>query len=197
MARGTKAKAAPRDEIDCRVNPGRPACPKNVKLWWLGRPMTKQEIDWPGCPLVEIKLGVQSGAPVLHGTRLPVSAIVDNFRLWPERAGNSGTVRSSARSRRGDFGLRQESPRCASCLIRMFRLVCAASWPGTSVRTLVEMRWPDQLENGELLELVPASPGRHSQGETVCELERNIREAIAGVLEGRACYAYQQPFKRG
>jgi predicted RNase H-like HicB family nuclease len=30
---------------------------------------------------------------------------------------------------------------------------------------------------------VPALPGCYSQGETVDELERNIREAIAGVLE--------------
>ena len=40
---------------------------------------TRQSIDWSECPLVEIKPGVQSGAPVLRGTRLPVSAIVDNF----------------------------------------------------------------------------------------------------------------------
>jgi len=37
------------------------------------------KIDWSECPLVEIKPRVQSGAPVLRGTRLPVSAIVDNF----------------------------------------------------------------------------------------------------------------------
>jgi uncharacterized protein (DUF433 family) len=30
-------------------------------------------------PLVEIKPRVQSGAPVLRGTRMPVAAIVDNF----------------------------------------------------------------------------------------------------------------------
>ena len=37
------------------------------------------KIDWSECPLVEIKPGVQSGAPVLRGTRMPVDAIVDNF----------------------------------------------------------------------------------------------------------------------
>jgi uncharacterized protein (DUF433 family) len=36
-------------------------------------------VDWSECPLVEIKPGVQSGVPVLRGTRLPVGAIVDNF----------------------------------------------------------------------------------------------------------------------
>jgi uncharacterized protein (DUF433 family) len=36
-------------------------------------------IDWSECPLVEIKPGVQSGAPVLLGTRMPADAIVDNF----------------------------------------------------------------------------------------------------------------------
>jgi uncharacterized protein (DUF433 family) len=40
---------------------------------------TQENIDWLECPLVEIKPGVQSGAPVLRGTRLPVSTIVDNF----------------------------------------------------------------------------------------------------------------------
>jgi uncharacterized protein (DUF433 family) len=40
---------------------------------------TKASVDWSQCPLVEVKPGVQSGVPVLRGTRLPVSAIVDNF----------------------------------------------------------------------------------------------------------------------
>ena len=40
---------------------------------------TKEKIDWSEYPLVEIKPGVQSGAPVVPGTRMPVNAIVDNF----------------------------------------------------------------------------------------------------------------------
>jgi len=40
---------------------------------------TPGQIDWSQCPFVEVKPKVQSGAPVLRGTRLPVSAIVDNF----------------------------------------------------------------------------------------------------------------------
>jgi len=45
-----------------------------------------EHIDWSRCSLVEVKPNVQSGAPVLRGTRLPVSAIVDNFEdgLSPE-----------------------------------------------------------------------------------------------------------------
>jgi uncharacterized protein (DUF433 family) len=39
----------------------------------------KDAIDWSECPLVEVKPGVQRGAPVLRGTRMPVNAIVDNF----------------------------------------------------------------------------------------------------------------------
>jgi uncharacterized protein (DUF433 family) len=39
----------------------------------------QENIDWSQCPLVEVKPGVQGGAPVLRGTRMPVSAIVDNF----------------------------------------------------------------------------------------------------------------------
>ena len=38
-----------------------------------------EQIDWSRCPLVEMKPQVQSGAPVLRGTRIPVSAIIDNF----------------------------------------------------------------------------------------------------------------------
>jgi uncharacterized protein (DUF433 family) len=38
-----------------------------------------EKIDWSECPLVEIKPGVHSGAPVLASTRMPVSAIIDNF----------------------------------------------------------------------------------------------------------------------
>jgi uncharacterized protein (DUF433 family) len=38
-----------------------------------------EKIDWSECPLVEINPGVQSGAPVLRGTRMPVNAIVDNY----------------------------------------------------------------------------------------------------------------------
>jgi len=38
-----------------------------------------EKIDWSGCLLVQVKPEVQSGAPVLRGTRLPVDAIVDNF----------------------------------------------------------------------------------------------------------------------
>ena len=40
---------------------------------------TQEKIDWSECPLVEVKPGVQSGAPVLLGTRMPADAIVDNF----------------------------------------------------------------------------------------------------------------------
>jgi uncharacterized protein (DUF433 family) len=39
----------------------------------------EERIDWSQCPLVEINPRVQSGAPVLRGTRMPVNAIVDNF----------------------------------------------------------------------------------------------------------------------
>ncbi len=40
--------------------------------------MTKQAIDWSGCPLVEVVPGKGSGAPILKGTRLPAQTIVDN-----------------------------------------------------------------------------------------------------------------------
>ena len=40
---------------------------------------TQDKVDWSECSLVEVKPGVQSGAPVLRGTRMPANAIVDNF----------------------------------------------------------------------------------------------------------------------
>ncbi len=40
---------------------------------------TSEKVDWSECPLVEVKPGVQSGVPVLSGTRMPADAIVDNF----------------------------------------------------------------------------------------------------------------------
>ena len=40
---------------------------------------SEEEIDWSECPLVEIKPEVQSGTPVLRGTRMPASAVIDNF----------------------------------------------------------------------------------------------------------------------
>jgi uncharacterized protein (DUF433 family) len=39
----------------------------------------EEQIDWSQCPLVEVNPRVHSGAPVLRGTRMPVSAILDNF----------------------------------------------------------------------------------------------------------------------
>jgi uncharacterized protein (DUF433 family) len=39
----------------------------------------QESVDWSECPLVEVKPEVQSGVPVLRGTRMPVRAIVDNY----------------------------------------------------------------------------------------------------------------------
>ncbi len=39
----------------------------------------EEQIDWSQCSGVEVNPRVQSGAPVLRGTRMPVNAIVDNF----------------------------------------------------------------------------------------------------------------------
>jgi uncharacterized protein (DUF433 family) len=36
------------------------------------------QVDWSQCSLVEVDREIQGGSPVLAGTRLPVSAIVDN-----------------------------------------------------------------------------------------------------------------------
>ena len=39
---------------------------------------TVVQVDWSGCALVEVDPEIQSGAAVLRGTRVPVSAVVDN-----------------------------------------------------------------------------------------------------------------------
>jgi uncharacterized protein (DUF433 family) len=36
-------------------------------------------MDWSDCPLVEVKPDVQSGRPVVRGTRMPVDDIVENW----------------------------------------------------------------------------------------------------------------------
>lgn len=41
--------------------------------------MAEDTIDWSGCTLVEVKNGIQGGAPVLRGSRMPADAIVANF----------------------------------------------------------------------------------------------------------------------
>lgn len=41
--------------------------------------LLSEQVDWSQSALVEINPRVQSGAPVLRGTRVPVSALVDNF----------------------------------------------------------------------------------------------------------------------
>jgi len=38
-----------------------------------------EKIDWSQCPWVEVNPRVQSGVPVLRGTRMPVDTIIDNF----------------------------------------------------------------------------------------------------------------------
>ena len=39
----------------------------------------REQVDCSSCPLVESRLEVQGGAPVLRGTRMPAAVIVDNF----------------------------------------------------------------------------------------------------------------------
>ncbi len=36
-------------------------------------------MDWSDCPIVETKLDIQRGRPVLKGTRMPVQDIVNNW----------------------------------------------------------------------------------------------------------------------
>jgi len=47
---------------------------------------TAEQIDWSRCELIEVNPKVHSGSPVLRGTRVPVSAIVDNFEYGVDAA---------------------------------------------------------------------------------------------------------------
>lgn len=44
-----------------------------------------QMTDWSKCPMVEVVPGKVSGAPVLRGTRLPVSAVTGNYDAFRKR----------------------------------------------------------------------------------------------------------------
>ncbi len=118
--------------------------------------VTKEIIDWSECPLVKVKPEVQSGAPVLRGTRMPVNAIVDNFDYGVSVAEIAeqfevppdcieailATLRATA--------LRILFDKNVPVGVRRFLLT-------HEVRTVVEMRWPEQLENGELLSVAEQS----------------------------------------
>ncbi len=45
-------------------------------------------MDWAGCELVEVIPGKVSGAPLLVGTRIPVSAIIENYEAFLDESGN-------------------------------------------------------------------------------------------------------------
>lgn len=111
--------------------------------------MVTGEIDWTECPLVEIKPRVQSGAPVLRNTRMPVNAIVENFDYGVSVA---------------EIAEQFEVPRIVLRRFLPTRRVIELRVPfenvpvgvprfliGHKVLTVEEMNWPPQLENCELL----------------------------------------------
>jgi uncharacterized protein (DUF433 family) len=88
---------------------------------------TPEQIDWSQCPLVETKPRVLGGAPVLRGTRMPVSAIVDNSAYGLSAAEIVEQVSDSRRASAGNSDLCQEPSRCAFYSIRTFLLRPALS----------------------------------------------------------------------
>ena len=86
----------------------------------------KEKIDWSECSLVEIKPGVQSGAPVLRGTRMPASAIVDNYDYGVSVSEIAEQFEIPAECVEAIVTYAQ-SQRCASCLIKTSRSVFVAS----------------------------------------------------------------------
>ncbi len=45
-------------------------------------------MDWTDCELVEAIPGKVSGVPLLVGTRIPVSAIIENYEAFLAESGN-------------------------------------------------------------------------------------------------------------
>jgi uncharacterized protein (DUF433 family) len=110
---------------------------------------TKEQIDWSECPLVEVKPGVQSGAPVLRGTRMPVDAIVDNFDYGvsvTEIAEQFEVPPDRIKAILAYAALRILFDKNVPVGVRRFLLT-------HEVHTVVEMQWHPQLENSELLKV--------------------------------------------
>ena len=72
---------------------------------------------------------VQSGAPVLRGTRMPVNAIIDNFDYGVSLAEIAEQFELAQASVEAVLAY-GEPPSCASCLTRTFRSACGASSEG-------------------------------------------------------------------
>ena len=86
-----------------------------------------EKFDWSECQLVEVMSRVQSGAPVLRGTRMPVNAIVANFDYCASVAETPEQFEVSPELHPGDCGLCREPSRCASFLIRTCLSACGGS----------------------------------------------------------------------
>jgi len=118
---------------------------------------TQDQIDWSECPLVEMKHGVQSGAPVLRGTRMPVSAIVDNFDdgvSVPEIAEQFEVPADRVEA----IVAHAQSHRVAHPVDKSVPVGVRRFLHGHDVRTFTEMQWHPQLENGEL---PPSAASQH------------------------------------
>jgi uncharacterized protein (DUF433 family) len=90
---------------------------------------TLEKIDWSECPFVEVKAGVQSGAPVLLGTRMPVSAIVDNFDFGVSVAEIVEQFEIPQDRIEAILTYAKSHRICASYLTRTSRLACGDSSP--------------------------------------------------------------------
>jgi antitoxin HicB len=61
-------------------------------------------------------------------------------------------------------------------------------WPGSARGLPSSSVFYEQAPEGGYVALVPALPGCHTQGETLEETERNVKEAIALYLESLAAH---------
>src|SRR5215469_2015 len=127
-----------------------------------------EKIDWSECPLVEAKSKVQSGSPVLRGTRMLVNAIIDNFDYG---------VSAPEIAKQFEIPLETVEAILSYAKSHPLRILFDNVPIGVrrfllkhEVRTIVEMEWPDQLENGELLQ-----EAEQSDFDVLVTADQNIR----------------------
>ena len=114
----------------------------------------QEKIDWSQCSLVEVDSLVLSGAPVLRGTRMPANAIVDNYDYGMSVAEISEQFEVPEESIRAI--LTQRAIALPILFDKNVPIGVRHFLPKHEVRTVVELSWPQKLQNGELLRTAEA-----------------------------------------
>jgi len=132
----------------------------------------QEKIDWSQCSLVEVDSLVLSGAPVLRGTRMPANAIVDNYDYGMSVAEISEQFEVPEESIRAI--LTQRAIALPILFDKNVPIGVRHFLPKHEVRTVVELSWPQKLQNGELLRTPPEHAVRE-QGFPECKTYAHIK----------------------